>query len=303
MEAATGTTLYIDNASNQFLNFNSSTTTLTGGTYIVDGIIKFDGAAITIDAANITLSGSAAKLENSVGNGNALTNLNTIAGGGSFDIISQTFTTTGNFTNNGTLDVGASSKFTVDLSDSLTNFNSTTNTLTGGSYNVTGTLEFAGANIVNNDASIILTGTAAKILNQSAVNALTGFVSNEAGATFEVTSGNIFTTGGTFTNNGTLIVGSSTSKFIVNLADTLTNFSAGTLTGGTYDLTGVLQFAGDIATNDANITLTGTSAKILDGSGNNSLTTFATNASGASSSRLPAEMFSPLAAASPTTER
>jgi hypothetical protein len=282
VEAATGTTVYIDNASNQFLNFNSGTTTLTGGTYIVDGIMKFDGAAITVDAANITLSGSAAKLENSTSSANALTNLNTIAGGGSFAIISQTFTTTGNFTNNGTLAVGSGSKFTVDLADSLTNFNSTTNTLTGGSYNVTGTLEFAGANIVNNDATIILTGTAAKILNQSAVNALAGFATNEAGATFEVTGGNVFTTAGNFTNNGTLIVGSTTSKFIVNLADSLTNFSGGTLTGGTYDLTGVLQFAGDIATNDANITLTVTSAKILDGSGSNSLANFATNASGAS---------------------
>jgi hypothetical protein len=282
VEAVASTTLYINNAAGQFTNYNSGTDTLTGGTYIVDGILEFDGASITTDAANITLSGSTAKLENSTNSANALTNLNTIAASSSFDIISQTFTTTGNFTNNGTLAVGSGSKFTVDLSDSLTNFNSTTDTLTGGAYNVTGTLEFAGADIVNNDATIILTGTAAKILNQSAVNALTGFVNNEAGATFEVTGGNVFTTGSSFTNNGTLTVGSSTSKFVVNLADSLTNFSGGTLTGGTYDLTGILQFAGDIATNDANITLTGTSAKILDGSGNSSLTTFATNASGAS---------------------
>jgi fibronectin-binding autotransporter adhesin len=280
VEALAATTVYIDNAAGQFLNYNSGTTTLTGGTYIVDGIMKFDGAVITVDAANITLSGSAAKLENSTNSANALTNLNTIANGGSFDIISQTFTTTGNFTNNGTLAVGSGSKFTVDLSDSLTNFSG--DTLTGGAYNVTGTLEFAGANIVNNDASITLTGTAAKILNQSAVNALAGFANNESGATFEVTSGNVFTTAGNFTNNGTLIVGSSTSKFIVNLADSLTNFSGGTLAGGTYDLTGILQFAGDIATNDANITLTGTSAKILDASGGNGLANFATNASGAS---------------------
>ena len=88
VEAVAGTTLYIDNAANQFTNFNSGTSTLTGGVFVVDGILKFDGASITTDAANITLSGAAAKIENQSGT-NALTNLNTIASGGIFDIISQ----------------------------------------------------------------------------------------------------------------------------------------------------------------------------------------------------------------------
>ncbi|MGD0543799.1 MAG: hypothetical protein ABSB65_05260, partial [Candidatus Acidiferrales bacterium] len=62
VEAVAGTTVYIDNLSNQFLNFNSSTDTLAGGTYIVDGTLDFDGANIVTNNASITLSGAASKI-------------------------------------------------------------------------------------------------------------------------------------------------------------------------------------------------------------------------------------------------
>ena len=282
VEAVAGTTLYIDNAANQFTNFNSGTSTLTGGVFVVDGILKFDGASITTDAANITLSGAAAKIENQSG-ANALTNLNTIASGGIFDIISQTFTTTGNFTVNGTLDVGSGAKFVVLAADSLTNFSG--NTLTGGAFNVTGTLEFAGANIVNNDSSITLTGTKALIENSTnSANALAGFDNNESGATFALATKANFTTAGTFTNSGTLNIGSG-STFAVGTGgtSTLTNFSGSTLTGGTYIVAGTLQFDGaNIVTNAANITLSGTTPLIKDQNGNNALANFATNSSSGS---------------------
>src|SRR5580704_478207 len=289
VEAVASTTLYIDNASNQFTNFNSSTDTLTGGVFVVDGILKFDDANITTDAANITLSGAAAKIENATG-GNAITNLNTIAAGGIFDIITQSFTTTGNFTNNGTLDVGTGAKFIVNSADSLTSFSGST--LTGGAYNVTGTLEFAGANIVNNDASITLTGTKALIENSTnSANALAGFANNEAGATFALASAAKFTTAGNFTNSGTLNVGTG-SLFAVGTAgaSNLTNFSSGTntLTGGSYIATGTgqIQFnngggSATIVTNAANITLStaGSTASFIDQTGANMLANFATNAS------------------------
>jgi gamma-glutamylcyclotransferase (GGCT)/AIG2-like uncharacterized protein YtfP len=289
VEAVATTTLYINNTANQFLNYNSGT--LTGGTYIVDGILKVDGAAITTDAANITVSGAAAKFENGTG-GNALSGLATIATGGTFDLIGQTFTTAGNFTNNGTLDVGASTKFVVLTGNTLTNYNSGTMTLTGGTYNVTGTLEFAGANIVNNDASITLTGTKALIENSTnSANALASFANNEAGATFALATAAKFTTANNFTNSGTLNVGTG-SLFAVGTAgaDTLTNYSSNTLTGGSYIVagTGQIQFnnestTGGIKTNDANITLSGTGStfSFIDQNGANMLANLATNSSGA----------------------
>ena len=45
-------------------------------------------------------------------------------------------------------------------------------TLAGGAYNLTGALQFNGANIVTNAASITLTGTSSKIINQTAGNGL-----------------------------------------------------------------------------------------------------------------------------------
>ena len=242
VQVNTSDTLYITGASNSFLNFNSGNDTLTGGTYVVKGTLKFDGADITTDAANITLSGKKAKITDQSGN-NALTTLNTIASTGTFNITSGvTFTTTGSFTNNGSLVVGTTSKFIVDLSDSLTNFNSGTDTLTGGSYNITGTLQFVGANVVNNDASITLTGTKALIENQTAANALTGFNNNESGGAFALATDANFTTSGNFSNAGIVNVGKSTGTGHTQL----TISGNYTQTGGTTTVNGLLTASGGI---------------------------------------------------------
>jgi hypothetical protein len=283
VQANTNDTLYITGAANSFLNFSG--TTLTGGTYIVDGALKFDGANIATNAANITLSGVNSKITDQTG-ANALANFAT--NNGTFALAAgRSFTTAAAFTNNGTLNIGGGTKFAVGTSGTadLTNYSS--DTLTGGTYLVTGTLQFNNAGttmgIVTNNASITLSGASAKIEDQNDTSLLTNFATNGSGATFDVTSGNVFTTGGSFTNNGTLIVGSNTSKFIVNSAASLTNFSGTTLTGGTYDVTGLLQFAGaNIVTNAANITLTGTAAAIENSVAGNGLANFAVNNSGAS---------------------
>ncbi len=266
-------------------NFNSGTSTLTGGTYSVNGgtlqLLNTTGNITTIGngttATSVIMTGSTAKFLNS-SNANMLTNLNTIAAAGTFGIASGfNFTTAGNFTNNGTLSIGSGTRFMVNLADSLTNFNSGTSTLTGGAYIVGGTLQFANARIVTNNASITLSGANSKIVNQSNVDALaTTFATNGPGAVFAIAGGRNFTTAGNFTNNGTLTVGSSNSTFDVN--GNLTNFSGTTLTGGTYNVTGTLQFNNaNIVTNSANITLTGTSSRIIDQSSTNALANFATN--------------------------
>jgi len=131
----------------------------------------------------------------------------------------------------------------VNAADSLTNFNSSTDTLTGGAYNVTGTLEFAGANIVTNNASITLTGTKALIENfTNSANALAGFANNESGATFALATAAKFSTSGNSTNSGTLNIGTGSlfSTGTAGAAD-LTNYASNTLTGGTYIVTGTGQ--------------------------------------------------------------
>ena len=250
---------------------NFAGTTLTGGTYNVAGTLQFNGANIVTDAANIILTGAAAKIVNQT-SVNALTNLATINSGASFGLSGgANFTTAGNFTNNGTLSPGTGTKFVVN--GNLTNFSGTK--LTGGTYNVGGTLQFNGANIVTDAANITLTGAAAKIVNQTSVNALTNLATINSGASFGLSGGANFTTAGNFTNNGTLSPGTGT-KFVVN--GNLTNFSSTTLTGGTYVVGGALQFNGaNIVNNAANITLNGTASKIVDQTQANGLANFANN--------------------------
>lgn len=78
-----------------------------------------------------------------------------------------------------------------------------------------------------------------------------------------------------FTNAGKLIVNNGST---LSVSGPFKNLSAGTLTGGTYAVTGTLQLTGDITTNAANITLTGPSSQILDQSNGNALAGFAANA-------------------------
>jgi hypothetical protein len=80
-----------------------------------------------------------------------------------------------------------------------------------------------------------------------------------------------------FTNNGRLIVQAGSTLTLKNLFNNLSN--TGTLTGGTYAVTGTLALQNPIVTNDANITLTGAAAEILNSSSStNALATMTGNA-------------------------
>ena len=93
--------------------------------------------------------------------------------------------------------------------------------------------------------------------------------------------------GSGFNNKGKLIVARGGTMQIEGGEGTFLNFaySTGTLTGGTYQVTGTLQIGtsnpqtNNIVTNDANITLTGTSSQITNQSGTSALATFVTNGS------------------------
>jgi len=282
MQVASGSALHVQNG--PFTNFAG--TTLTGGTYNTSGTLEIDelgssGGEIVTNAANITLNGPSSSFIDAAGK-NALLNLSTNAPGSSFTVTGgQNFTTnssdsaSGAFTNNGTLTVGSSSS-TFDVNGNLTNFNSATKTLTGGTYNVTGTLQFNGANIVTNSANITLTGTSSQIIDQLSNNGLANFATNAASASFTIMGGRNFTTAGNFTNSGTLIAYPG-STFTVN--GNLTNFNSttNTLTSGTYGVGGTLQFNGaNIVTNAANIILAG-SGKIVNQTATNALTNFVNN--------------------------
>jgi hypothetical protein len=76
---------------------------------------------------------------------------------------------------------------------------------------------------------------------------------------------NIYAASTGFTNKGKLIVNAGST---LNIPNYFTNLSGGTLTGGTYQVTGRLQLPEDITTNAGTITLTGASSQILQSSQN-----------------------------------
>lgn len=117
------------------------------------------------------------------------------------------------FDNPGTLT--ATAKSTIFINNNFVNLSN--GTLTGGTYNVTGTLEIPG-NITTNDAKIVLTGKASQILNPNS-NALAGFVTNASKGSFELKGSQSFTSAGTFTNQGAISI-SKGSVFTVGSGGT-----------------------------------------------------------------------------------
>jgi hypothetical protein len=91
----------------------------------------------------------------------------------------------------------------------FSNFSGTT--LTGGTYDILGTLQFPNANIGTNAATIILDGPASQIVDQTGHNALANFATNAAGGDFTVQNGRDLATPGPFSNQGNLTVGTGST--------------------------------------------------------------------------------------------
>jgi fibronectin-binding autotransporter adhesin len=134
------------------------------------------------------------------------------------------------FTNSGTLLVGAKSK--IDLTNSNNFTNLANNTLTGGTYSVTGTLLIPG-NVNTNAARITLTGTASQMLNSNTnTNALAGFVTNATKGSFTLAGGQSFHSSGAFTNQGAISI-SKGSTFTVGVGGSYVQNGGKTTVNGT----------------------------------------------------------------------
>ena len=230
-----------------FTNFSGHT--LTGGTYNASTTLEIDelgstGGEIVTNAANIILNGPTASFVDAAGK-DAVADLAANTAAGSFTITDgRNFTTVGNFDNLGSLTVGSGSTFEVH--GNLLNFSGTA--LTGGIYNVSGTLQFNGANVVTNAANITLTGADSKIMNQSSANGLARLATNASTGSLTIAGGRVFTTAGAFTNSGSLTVTGAGSKFTTGSAH-FTNDGSLTTSGGdseTATSTGAFSNAGSL---------------------------------------------------------
>ncbi len=143
--------------------------------------------------------------------------------------------------NTGTIEVDTG---TLDLTGPFSNFSGTT--LTGGTYLVYGTLQFPGANIQTNAASIFLFGPGSGIVDQNGGNALAGLATNANNAQFFLQNGRNFTTAGAFSNAGGVGLG-ATDTLTVQGAYTQSGLASGTiLGGGTLTASGVALNGGGL---------------------------------------------------------
>lgn len=247
--------------------------TLAEGTWIVRGTSSLDfvGTSITTNGADVTLDGTGATFD--ALELNLATNLSTgvisLAGG-------KDLATPGDFTNDGTLNLGAGSILEVPSSSSLTNYNAGTQTLSGGEINVTATTTEPSAlrwtdpafQVKNLASKITLTGQGSLIDNgtradESALNALDTIT--QVGS-FAINEGRDFRPEGNLVvlevgpDRGRLAVGVS-SLFEIQDDFTLLNFNAGTgeLSDGDFDIAGTLSFPGaEIRRVNSTVILAGT---------------------------------------------
>lgn len=159
-------------------------------------------------------------------------------------------------TNEGTLRAAAGS--TLQVNQNLTNFDGATHTLTGGRYEVLGTMRLpVTAGIASNAADILLDGPASRLYagNSGSADALSGLTTNLSTGRFEVRNGRNFALG-LFSNAGVIDVGAGSTL-------TATTY---TQSAGVTDVDGSLLVAGDLTLDGGSLTGSGTVAgNLLNG--------------------------------------
>lgn len=241
----------------------ATSNTLAGGTWnVLNGsALILEGQTVINNEATVRLSGAGATFAafDSVSN-------NEISGRIQIDT-GRNFTTAGTFTNDGALAVGAGVEFRVAPGSGLTNI--TGGTISGGTYEIEGTVRVDGANIDNVDSTITLNGPASAFLDDVGADALRNLDTIATSGDLSITTGRDFLTVGDLTvgTTGRLGVGAG-SLFRVAPGFTLTNFAGGVFDGGIFDIEGTLQFDNaDVNTVSADLTLETSSGRILDAAG------------------------------------
>lgn len=222
----TGSTL----ADNGGLTVNSGgSATLAGGSKNLSSNRAFTNNGSLTQSHTGALTGGAATILNNNASGSWTNTSNpTFSGSGAFNNAGHfskitgagvtNFTSGWNFNNTGTVTVSSG---TLTLNTVAQQSGST---LTGGAWRVSGgTLNFnTGVNFTTNQGTVILSTATS---NFAKINAL---ASNQG--TFQIDSGRNFTTAGAFANDGSLIVGSS-STFTLAPGASLTNSATAVVKG------------------------------------------------------------------------
>jgi len=146
----------------------------------------------------------------------------------------------GTINNKGTFSVGSGTLF--NLTGTFANFSGTT--LTGGTYTISGTLQFNGANIVNDGAHITLSGVSAAIIDQFSDDGLGNFAAIAKQGSLTLASGKTLITPASLSNAGKLTVGARTN---LNVTGSYTQTAGTTTVDGTLTApSGATNQAGNV---------------------------------------------------------
>ncbi|MEY2499211.1 MAG: hypothetical protein QOD12_2767, partial [Verrucomicrobiota bacterium] len=215
-------------------NFDPARRTLTGANISIhceslgsaaNVILRFNGADIVNNASSLGLCTPTSKIVDQNGL-DAFRNFARNLAAGSVTFIDHNFSSTGAFTNDGTLfiqGINLATAFTVN--GALTNFDPATKILTGGVFRIfgsssnasaTATLRFNGADIVHNAADITI-GGGGTIVDQASNNGLRNFVDNKSSGSF-LLLGQSFAAPTDFTNAGALFLSNFDPSLVFSVA-------------------------------------------------------------------------------------
>jgi hypothetical protein len=197
----------------------ASGTITNAGSLTVDGGKTLTVPGVYSQTGTLSIPQGAALILNGGGDASGtITNAGTLAVGSG-----ATFTVAAAYSQTGTLQVPSGAK--MILTGPFPNFAG--GTLTGGSYQIGGTFQFANAAIVTNAADLTLAGPNAKITDLNGLDALgPSLTLNAATGHLSLLDGAIFSSAGKFENDGLLTIGVG-STFTVN--SDFTQGSAGIL--------------------------------------------------------------------------
>jgi hypothetical protein len=247
LEASGGGTLTILNTIN---NVGGTIKALTSSTVLLEGTI--DGGTLATSGTG-TIQANGGSLLN--GSMNAITNAGAITLSSSQELyLEGTINNTGTITLNGSC-LGLEGATTLTGAGKVTMNSNACFFSFSQSYTLTNKSMIQGSGSIGDSNQMQIINNGSIIANQPSTLTI-----------------NPASTG--FTNNGKLIVTAGSTLDVLNY---FTNLSSGTLSGGTYQVTGTLQIPGDITSNTGNITLTGTSSQVLDSSGQDALAGLTTN--------------------------
>ena len=230
----------------------------------------------------IFYTGSGAVLNNS-GTFRDDTSVDTFINNG-FGGADSTFINSGSYTKSGSSRTGIDIAFnnagvvtvnagTLALGGGLGNFSGTT--LSGGTYNVAGAgvLQFAGADIVTNAATIRLSGAASSLRDLISGNdALANFANNTTAGSFTIENGRNFSAAGPFGNSGVVSIGTA-SSFIAgaafdNKSGALLQLAGGSFVGPDLSNAGAVSGFGSVIpalANSGSVTAAGGTLALIGG--------------------------------------